>query len=91
LPGFAAFRTRLGTSLVQRAGGAEGVRFVSVRECARVLGVSTATVYKAVAAGWIPHIRVSSVIRIPLSNDGPRSVTAAATRSIRGRRRPKRT
>jgi excisionase family DNA binding protein len=57
---------RLGTSLVQRAGGTEVVRYVSVREYARMLGVSRATVYKAVAAGLIPHIRVSSAIRIPL-------------------------
>jgi excisionase family DNA binding protein len=39
---------------------------VTVREYAGVLGVSTATVYRAVASGEIPHIRVSSAIRIPI-------------------------
>lgn len=42
------------------------VRYLSVRECSRLLGVSTATVYKAVSSGELPHLRVSSVIRIPL-------------------------
>jgi excisionase family DNA binding protein len=40
---------------------------VSVREYAELLGVSRATVYKAVAAGEIPHFRVSNMIRIPVS------------------------
>ncbi len=69
LPGFAAFRARLGTSLVQQAGACSAVRYVSVREYAALLGVSTATVYKAVGAGEIPHVRVASVIRIVMPPD----------------------
>jgi excisionase family DNA binding protein len=39
---------------------------VSVREYAAMLGVSRATVYKAVATGEVPHVRVSNVIRVLL-------------------------
>jgi excisionase family DNA binding protein len=62
--------------LVQ-AGALDGgsVRWVSVRELAAMLRVSTATVYQAVAAGNVPHIRMSNAIRIP--------VAGAATRSWR--------
>jgi excisionase family DNA binding protein len=42
---------------------------MSVRECARLLDVSTATVYRAVAQGEIPHVRVSNAIRIPVPSD----------------------
>jgi excisionase family DNA binding protein len=42
------------------------VRWVSVRELAAILRVSTSTVYQAVAAGEIPHLRVSNAIRIPV-------------------------
>jgi excisionase family DNA binding protein len=70
LPVFAAFRPPLGTSLVQSAGARGGVRYASVRECARALGVSTATVYRAVALGQIPHVRISNAIRIPVPVEG---------------------
>jgi excisionase family DNA binding protein len=40
------------------------VQWVSVRELAAMLRVSTSTVYQAVAAGEIPHLRVSNAIRI---------------------------
>jgi excisionase family DNA binding protein len=43
---------------------AGSVRWVSVRELAAMLRVSTSTVYQAVAAGTIPHVRVSNAIRI---------------------------
>jgi excisionase family DNA binding protein len=36
-----------------------------VKEAARVLRVSTATVYRLVAEARIPHVRVSNAIRIP--------------------------
>jgi excisionase family DNA binding protein len=39
---------------------------VSVREFAAILRVSTSTVYQAVAAGEMPHVRVSNAIRIPV-------------------------
>ena len=39
--------------------------FLTVREAARVLKVSTATVYKLCARGELAHVRVLSVIRIP--------------------------
>jgi excisionase family DNA binding protein len=68
LPGFAGFSSPLGTPVVQRGPGpraGEG-RFLGVREYARLLGVSTATVYRALARGEIRHVRVSSTIRIPL-------------------------
>ncbi len=64
---FAALSRPLGTSLVQsNAVDAESVRWVSVRELAAMLRVSTSTVYQAVAAGEIPHVRVSNAIRIAL-------------------------
>ncbi len=37
-----------------------------MRELAATLRVSTSTVYQAVAAGEIPHVRVSNAIRIPV-------------------------
>jgi excisionase family DNA binding protein len=40
------------------------VALFSVREIAAHLGVSTATVYKLVASGVLPHVRVSSAIRV---------------------------
>ena len=66
LPGFAGFSSRLGTPVVQRGPGVGEARYLGVREYARLLGVSTATVYKAVARGELEHVRVSSVIRIRL-------------------------
>lgn len=45
---------------------AESVRWVSVRELAEILRVSTSSVYQAVAAGEIPHVRVGNAIRIPV-------------------------
>lgn len=52
--------------------GREGLRVVpppvepllSVREVAKLLGVSTATVYKLVEEGEIPHRRVRNSIRV---------------------------
>jgi excisionase family DNA binding protein len=44
----------------------ESVRWVSVRELAGILRVSTSTVYQAVEAGEIPHVRVSNAIRISI-------------------------
>jgi excisionase family DNA binding protein len=37
---------------------------LSVRDVARLLNVSKATVYKLVARGDLPHVRVSSAIRV---------------------------
>jgi excisionase family DNA binding protein len=68
---FAAVSRSLGTSLVHAgAVAAESVRWVSVRELAAMLRVSTSTVYQAVAAGEIPHVRVSNAIRIAISRGG---------------------
>ena len=67
LPGIAALRARLGTSLEQQAGARSAVRYVTVRQFAELFGVSRATVYKAVATRELPHVRVSSAIRIPVS------------------------
>jgi excisionase family DNA binding protein len=38
---------------------------LTVREAARLLRVSTATVYKLCARGELAHVRVLNVIRIP--------------------------
>ncbi len=62
----AAFRP-LGTSLVQSKSDGECVRWVSVGELAAILRVSRSTVYQAVAAGQIPHVRVSNAIRVAIS------------------------
>jgi excisionase family DNA binding protein len=42
-------------------------RYLTVREVAERLRVSTATVYAAVRRSEIPHVRVSNAIRIPAS------------------------
>ncbi len=49
-----------GSGSVAPAGG-----FLTVREAAWVLKVSTATVYKLCARGELAHVRVLNVIRIP--------------------------
>jgi excisionase family DNA binding protein len=60
----------LGASFVQSgAVDAGSVRWVSVRELAAILRVSTSTVYQAVAAGEIPHVRVSNAIRIAVRHE----------------------
>ena len=61
---FAALLRLFGIPLV--SSGEAQVRWVSVRELAGILRVSTSTVYQAVVAGKIPHVRVSNAIRIPL-------------------------
>jgi excisionase family DNA binding protein len=66
LPGFAGFSSPLGTPVVQRGPGVGEGRYLGVREYARLLGVSRATVYRALARGEIGHVRVSSAIRIPV-------------------------
>jgi excisionase family DNA binding protein len=71
LPGFAGFSSPLGTPVVQRGPEVGDARYLGVREYARLLGVSTATVYKAVRRGEIAHVRVSSVIRIPVGMPRP--------------------
>ncbi len=55
--------TRLVTSLLQGL-GAEGRRFLTVKEVAAILGVSTATVYAMVKRGELEHVRASNSIRI---------------------------
>jgi excisionase family DNA binding protein len=45
--------------------GAEDL--LTVREAARLLRVSTATIYKLCTNGHLAHIRVSNAIRIPRS------------------------
>lgn len=42
-----------------------GSEFLTVREVARRLRVSTATVYKLCARGELVHVRVLNVVRIP--------------------------
>jgi excisionase family DNA binding protein len=71
-----AFRSRfpsawyiLGTQ--SGAVDAGSVRWVTVRELAAMLRVSRSTVYQAVAAGEIPHVRVRNAIRIPVATTWP--------------------
>ena len=52
--------------------GATPERFLTVREAARRLKVSTATVYKACARGEMPCVRVVNVLRIPEGGLGGR-------------------
>jgi excisionase family DNA binding protein len=60
--------TPLGTPVVRtpEANEAGRTRFLTVRQVAEALRVSRATVYKAVASGSIPHVRVSNAVRIPV-------------------------
>ncbi len=46
----------------------EGDRLLSVRAVAVILSLSTATVYKLIETGALPHVRVSNSIRV-LSSD----------------------
>jgi excisionase family DNA binding protein len=56
------------TPLLRNSGSgsvAQAGEFLTVREAARVLKVSTATVYKLCARGKLGHVRVVNAIRIP--------------------------
>ena len=61
-------RSALGTPVVRTPGAGEAgsIRFLTVRYVAQALRVSRATVYKAIASGSVPHVRVSNAIRIPV-------------------------
>ena len=64
MPGFAGFSSPLGTPVVQRGPGVGELKYLGVRELARRLGVSRATIYRAVERGELRVVRVSSVIRV---------------------------
>jgi excisionase family DNA binding protein len=54
-----------GFTLPEAAGRDAGSEFLTVREVARRLRVSTAAVYRLCARGELAHVRVLNVIRIP--------------------------
>jgi excisionase family DNA binding protein len=57
----------LATPLLRNAGSgsaAQVAEFLTVREAARVLEVSTATVYERCARGELGHVRMVNVVRI---------------------------
>ncbi len=55
-----------GTSLVQSVVHPQRMEtWLTVREVAGLLKVSTATVYRLVAEGRLRHVRVSNAIRVP--------------------------
>ena len=60
LKGFATPLLRNSGSVVETPAGP----LLTVREAARVLRVSTATVYKLCARGEVPHFRVLNQIRV---------------------------
>lgn len=47
-------------------GRTETPRFVSVAAAAQVLGVSTATLYRAIATGEFPAIRIRNRLIVPV-------------------------
>jgi excisionase family DNA binding protein len=53
---------------------------LTVREVARLLRVSTATVYKLCSTGMLPHARVLNAIRIPESGWDRLTVSVLASR-----------
>jgi excisionase family DNA binding protein len=64
-PDLAAFRPPLGTSLVQSEIHCQALpRCLTVKEAAKALRVSPATVYRLVAEGRVAHAPVSNAIRI---------------------------
>jgi excisionase family DNA binding protein len=58
--------TRQGTNRAQgkRAKSGSEMRLLTVREVAAQLRVCSATVYKLVAAGRLPHVRVLNAVRV---------------------------
>ena len=82
---------RLGPNWVQSwsskhfAAGGSPEPLLSVREVAKRLGVSTATVYRLCEQGELPHVRVSHTIRLR-SIDVAEFVEAHRTRSPPGSR-----
>ena len=63
----------------ERAGASDAGPLLTVRDVARRLGVSTATVYKLCASGQLPHVRVLNVLRVATS-----AVRAFVNESTRG-------
>jgi len=59
---------------------AEPGRMLTVREVARLLRVSTATIYKLCTNGMLPHARVLNAIRIPESGWDRLTVSVLASR-----------
>jgi excisionase family DNA binding protein len=55
----------MGTVDAGTAAGAPAPRFYSVADVARMLGMSTMTVYRAIAAGEFPAIKVRSRLIVP--------------------------
>lgn len=51
--------------LPDSASGAGAEPLLTMRDVARRLGVSTATVYKLCACGRLGHVRILNVIRVP--------------------------
>jgi excisionase family DNA binding protein len=55
---------RLGVLDGGRGGGAGAGALLTVRDVAAQLGVCTATVYRLVGEGQLPHVRVLNAIRV---------------------------
>lgn len=60
----APFLSPFGPLVVQSLSLGYRAPFLTVREIAAQLKVSTATVYKLVERGELPHVRVSNAVRI---------------------------
>jgi excisionase family DNA binding protein len=50
----------------ERSPFASDAQFLTVADLAHRMGVSTATIYKLVHAGELPHVRVGGMIRLSL-------------------------
>ena len=73
-PFAATFAATSSPALAGVRGGADDL--ISVREVAKRLGVSTATVYRLCDSGALPHVRVSNAIRF-----APEAIAAFAAPS----------
>ena len=59
-----------GSEVPPRIEGPHGAGLLTVKEVARYLGVSRATIYKLCSEGRLPHLRVSNAIRFRPSDVG---------------------
>jgi len=67
---------------VAQAEAESAPRFLSVSQAARLIGVSTMTLYRAIAAGEFPAVRIRDRLIVPLAALQAMADTAIADQTV---------
>jgi excisionase family DNA binding protein len=70
------------TAQVANGSAARGPRFLSVAAVARILGVSDVTLYRAIAAGEFPAVRIRGRLIVPAGAVEAMAETAIAEQTV---------